>query len=192
MLEFCRMVTLWYSQIDRLSTPALLRLFKGGSRLAKLFGLSGSGAGQEGHGEPAEASTAELDGAVRWRRPGYDRRSARRAFCMIGTRSASGTFHTASTRTTATPAGSAGISKRESTVFKLASYLDQVQTVGMGLSLVDEQRSAKVAPAAAGAIEVTRNVPGASCCRARTTNQKGVFVIRRRSTSAMITAIVPP
>jgi DNA-binding transcriptional regulator GbsR (MarR family) len=37
MLEFTRMVTTWYSQIDRLSTPALQRLFRGGARLAKLF-----------------------------------------------------------------------------------------------------------------------------------------------------------
>ena len=37
MLEFCRMVTAWYSQIDRLSTPALQRLFRGGAKLAKLF-----------------------------------------------------------------------------------------------------------------------------------------------------------
>lgn len=39
MLEFTRMVTAWYSQIDRLSTPALQRLFRGGSKLATLFGL---------------------------------------------------------------------------------------------------------------------------------------------------------
>ena len=31
MLEFTRMVTAWYSQIDRLSTPALQRLFRGGT-----------------------------------------------------------------------------------------------------------------------------------------------------------------
>jgi DNA-binding transcriptional regulator GbsR (MarR family) len=42
MLEFCRMVTTWYSQIDRLSTPALLRLFRGGAKLAKLFTGGGS------------------------------------------------------------------------------------------------------------------------------------------------------
>ena len=42
MLEFTRMVTAWYSQIDRLSTPALQRLFRGGARLAKLFGISSS------------------------------------------------------------------------------------------------------------------------------------------------------
>jgi DNA-binding transcriptional regulator GbsR (MarR family) len=40
MLEFVRMVTVWYSQIDRLPTPALRALFQGGGRLARLFGLS--------------------------------------------------------------------------------------------------------------------------------------------------------
>ncbi len=42
MLEFVRMVTVWYSQIDRLSTPSLQRLFRGGAKLAMLFGLTGS------------------------------------------------------------------------------------------------------------------------------------------------------
>jgi hypothetical protein len=42
MLEFTRMVTIWYSQIDHLSTPALQRLFRGGARLAKLFGVGGA------------------------------------------------------------------------------------------------------------------------------------------------------
>ncbi len=37
MLEFTKMVTTWYSQIDRLPTPALEGLFRGGARLAKLF-----------------------------------------------------------------------------------------------------------------------------------------------------------
>ena len=37
MLEFIRMVTIWYGHIDNLSTPSLLRLFKGGTMLAKLF-----------------------------------------------------------------------------------------------------------------------------------------------------------
>jgi DNA-binding transcriptional regulator GbsR (MarR family) len=41
MLEFTRMVTAWYSQIDRLPTPALQRLFRGGAKLAKFF-ASGS------------------------------------------------------------------------------------------------------------------------------------------------------
>ena len=48
MLEFTRMVTTWYSQIDRLSTPALQRLFRGGAKLAKLFDMAGSS-------KPAEA-----------------------------------------------------------------------------------------------------------------------------------------
>ncbi len=38
MLEFTKMVTTWYSHIDCLSTPALLRLFRGGAILAKVFG----------------------------------------------------------------------------------------------------------------------------------------------------------
>jgi DNA-binding transcriptional regulator GbsR (MarR family) len=46
MLEFTRMVTAWYSQIDRLSTPALQRLFRGGAKLANLFSPSGSSAGE--------------------------------------------------------------------------------------------------------------------------------------------------
>jgi DNA-binding transcriptional regulator GbsR (MarR family) len=47
MLEFTRMVTLWYSQIDRLSTPALQRFFKGGAKLIKLFGGNAAGVGSE-------------------------------------------------------------------------------------------------------------------------------------------------
>jgi DNA-binding transcriptional regulator GbsR (MarR family) len=42
MLDFVRMVTVWYSQIDRLPTPALQALFKGGTRLARLFGAHAS------------------------------------------------------------------------------------------------------------------------------------------------------
>jgi DNA-binding transcriptional regulator GbsR (MarR family) len=54
MLEFTRMVTTWYSQIDRLSTPALQRLFRGGAKLAKLFGIGAPAASEE-----AEASAAK-------------------------------------------------------------------------------------------------------------------------------------
>ncbi|MFO0909613.1 MAG: MarR family transcriptional regulator [Isosphaeraceae bacterium] len=43
MLEFCRMVTGWYSQIDRLSTPALLGLFRAGAKLARMFSIVGGG-----------------------------------------------------------------------------------------------------------------------------------------------------
>src|SRR5689334_16123177 len=46
MLEFTRMVTLWYGQIDRLSTPALQRLFRGGAKLANLFDLSAKAASE--------------------------------------------------------------------------------------------------------------------------------------------------
>src|SRR5262249_11772034 len=38
MLEFTRMVTTWYSHVDELSTASLLRLFRGGAMLAKVFG----------------------------------------------------------------------------------------------------------------------------------------------------------
>ena len=55
MLEFTRMVTAWYSQIDRLSTPALQRLFRGGARLAKLFG--GAGATEAEAAEAGAGST---------------------------------------------------------------------------------------------------------------------------------------
>ena len=37
MLEFTRMVTEWYSHIDNLSTSALLRLFRSGLMIARLF-----------------------------------------------------------------------------------------------------------------------------------------------------------
>ncbi len=38
MLAFTRMLTTWYTQIDRLSTASLERLFQGGTRLAQFFG----------------------------------------------------------------------------------------------------------------------------------------------------------
>ena len=37
MLEFVRMVTVWYSQVDRLPTSALKALFQSGSIMARLF-----------------------------------------------------------------------------------------------------------------------------------------------------------
>ena len=55
MLELVRMVTIWYSQIDRLSTPSLQRLFRGGAKLAKLFGFGG-GAKPETEAEPLARS----------------------------------------------------------------------------------------------------------------------------------------
>lgn len=53
MLEFTRMVTTWYSQIDRLPTSALERLFQGGARLARLFGLGGDRKSDEAVGAGA-------------------------------------------------------------------------------------------------------------------------------------------
>src|SRR5206468_7482674 len=47
MLEFVRMVTTWYGQIDRLSTPGLERLFRNGPKLVKLFGWLDAGRGRE-------------------------------------------------------------------------------------------------------------------------------------------------
>ncbi|WP_231749241.1 GbsR/MarR family transcriptional regulator [Tautonia plasticadhaerens] len=42
MLDFTRMVTVFYSHIDRLPTPALQALFRGGSTLARVFGGPGT------------------------------------------------------------------------------------------------------------------------------------------------------
>lgn len=47
MLEFVRMVTTWYAHIDRLSTSALERLFRDGSKLVRLFGLVSPGGTRE-------------------------------------------------------------------------------------------------------------------------------------------------
>lgn len=38
MLEFVQMITLWYSQIDRLSSNSIKRLLKAGAKIASLFG----------------------------------------------------------------------------------------------------------------------------------------------------------
>ncbi|MBX6313572.1 MAG: MarR family transcriptional regulator [Isosphaeraceae bacterium] len=46
MLEFTRMLTLWYSQIERLPTGALRRLFRSGAKIAKLFGGEGGSSPQ--------------------------------------------------------------------------------------------------------------------------------------------------
>jgi hypothetical protein len=47
MLEFTRMVTMFYSHIDRLPSPALQALFKGGATLSRLFGSGRQAAGSE-------------------------------------------------------------------------------------------------------------------------------------------------
>lgn len=57
MLEFTRMLTAWYSQIDRLSTPGLHRLFRAGAKLSQLFG--GASASKEA---PASAPESSKEG----------------------------------------------------------------------------------------------------------------------------------
>ncbi len=48
MLEFTQIITAWYSQVDRLPTSALQRLFRAGGRLAKLFGSPAAEAAEAG------------------------------------------------------------------------------------------------------------------------------------------------
>jgi len=48
MLNFTRMVTEWYGHIDELPVSALLRLFRGGTALAKLFSSAGVRKGKVG------------------------------------------------------------------------------------------------------------------------------------------------
>lgn len=55
MLAFTKMVTHWYSHIDNLSTSALLRLFRGGAALAKIFGRRGMG---KNEGVPSDQEKA--------------------------------------------------------------------------------------------------------------------------------------
>jgi DNA-binding transcriptional regulator GbsR (MarR family) len=57
MLDFTKMATTWFSHIDNLSTPSLLRLFQGGAMLAKLFGRSNREANRAGEQEKAEAGS---------------------------------------------------------------------------------------------------------------------------------------
>ncbi len=54
MLQFTRMVTAWYGQIEQLPTPTLQMLLKGGAKLARLFGTGGvaGGPGEEPGEEP--------------------------------------------------------------------------------------------------------------------------------------------
>jgi DNA-binding transcriptional regulator GbsR (MarR family) len=59
MLEFTRMVTNWYAQVDQLSTPALLRLFRGGALLARMFS-AGKSQTPTNLGDP-EDSDAEVE-----------------------------------------------------------------------------------------------------------------------------------
>ena len=57
MLDFTKMATTWFSHIDHLSTPALLRLFQGGAMLTKLFGRSGSEKNRASEQEKAGAGS---------------------------------------------------------------------------------------------------------------------------------------
>ena len=59
MLEFTRMVTMFYSHIDRLPSSALQALFKGGATLSRLFGPGrpGSNIGSDRESVPAGSST---------------------------------------------------------------------------------------------------------------------------------------
>ncbi|RUL89503.1 GbsR/MarR family transcriptional regulator [Tautonia sociabilis] len=50
MLEFTRLVTTFYSHIDRLPMPALQALFKGGATLSRLFGGGGGSPSRSGSG----------------------------------------------------------------------------------------------------------------------------------------------
>src|SRR5205823_3346483 len=59
MLEFTRMVTTWYSHVDHLSTPALLRLFRGGAMLAKVFGRA-TGRRKKMASEPEKAEAGSI------------------------------------------------------------------------------------------------------------------------------------
>lgn len=59
MLDFTRMLTIWYSQVDRLPTPALQRLFRAGAKIAKLFGAT---AGDRPAREDAPGSEAVESG----------------------------------------------------------------------------------------------------------------------------------
>jgi DNA-binding transcriptional regulator GbsR (MarR family) len=56
MLEFTRMLSTWYGQLEHMSTPSLLRLFRSGSRLAKMLGYSGESTKAESEPE----TTAKL------------------------------------------------------------------------------------------------------------------------------------
>ncbi|APW60644.1 GbsR/MarR family transcriptional regulator [Paludisphaera borealis] len=64
MLDFTRMVTEWYSHIDNLPIPSLLRLFRGGTLIAKLFTKAGARKGQIGF-DPADSDESEAEALVR-------------------------------------------------------------------------------------------------------------------------------
>jgi DNA-binding transcriptional regulator GbsR (MarR family) len=63
MVEFVRMVTTWYGHIDRLSPPALERLFKNGPKLVKLFGWLNSSPSRKPADREDVESLQELEAA---------------------------------------------------------------------------------------------------------------------------------
>lgn len=64
MLEFTKMVTAWYGQIDRMPTEALEMLFRGGAKLTRLFAETRGGSAQRtGHSSPGR-SVGERGGAA--------------------------------------------------------------------------------------------------------------------------------
>ena len=64
MLDFTRMVTEWYSHIDNLPIPSLLRLFRGGTLIAKLFTRAGARKGKVGFDQP-DNDESEAEALVR-------------------------------------------------------------------------------------------------------------------------------
>ncbi|WP_250846656.1 GbsR/MarR family transcriptional regulator [Aquisphaera insulae] len=61
MLEFVRMVTVWYGYVDSLSPNALLRLFRGGAMISKLFTRSRPKPPQADAASDKEIESAELN-----------------------------------------------------------------------------------------------------------------------------------
>jgi hypothetical protein len=64
MLDFIRMATTWYGHIDDLPIPSLVRLFRGGALIAKLFTRAGARKGQVGF-DPADSDESEAEALVR-------------------------------------------------------------------------------------------------------------------------------
>lgn len=61
MLEFTKMVTAWYGQIDRMPTEALETLFRGGAKLTRLFGESRNAPSRRTKHAPTDGPSGERD-----------------------------------------------------------------------------------------------------------------------------------